>query len=707
MTQSDLPSAEQLKQALEESGRGPLKAKELARALSVDNRDYRDFRKRLRDLVHAGDLYRVKGNRYALPRKLSLVVGRLRVTRREDAFLSPDEKGGTDVFIPAAAMDSAMDGDRVAARIESRPRGKNPVGSVVKILERARPTVVGTFRKGDRFGVVHPQDRRIPREVFVPAGSEGGARTGEVVVVRITSYGSSKMNPVGEVEHVLGPISDPGVDVLAILHGHGLPKEFPPEVERAAQEAVRTLDEEGREERTDRRDLDVFTIDPHDARDHDDALSLQPAGEGLWEIGIHIADVSHFVRRGSPVDAEALHRGTSVYLVDQVVPMLPHVLSSDRCSLRPDEDRFAVSLFAVLDDQGRVRSHRFERTVIRSRHRLHYEQVQGVLEGKESVEPELDRVLLQLRRLTNALRTLREERGSLDFDLPEARVELAADGSPLDIQKVVQVDSHRLVEDAMLLANEIVAKRALDEKLPVLYRIHEPPLQDRMEDLRDFLATLGHSLPKKKIGAKDLGKVLARVRNAPEETLVSTAILRSMNRARYSESHAGHFGLAAPWYTHFTSPIRRYPDLVVHRVVVRAFVEGRKIPEDWGGEWLETAAEISSERERVAQRAERDSVELKKIEFMERHLGDEFGGTISGVTAFGFFVLLDDFFVEGLVHVSSLEDDYYIFDQNGYRLVGERRKRVFRVGDRMKVQVARVDKEERQIDFLMLEGGAH
>jgi ribonuclease R len=451
----------------------------------------------------------------------------------------------------------------------------------------------------------------------------------------------------------------------------------------------------------DYRELLVFTIDPVDAKDHDDALSITALGKGLWEVGVHIADVSEYVELGSTLDAEALARGTSVYLVDRVVPMLPHVLSSNVCSLKPDEDRYAVSVFATLDAEGRVREHRFERTLIRSRHRLAYEDAQAVLDGQKRIDDETDDALRRLDDLARVLRRIRQARGSIDFDLPEARVILGSEGDPVDIQRVLRLESHRLIEDFMLLANEIVATEASRKLIPIVYRVHEPPTLAKLEALREFLATLGHPLPNREIRPRDLQKVLQRVSGLPEANLVSTVLLRSMQRARYSSENLGHFGLAADNYCHFTSPIRRYPDLVTHRTVVRALVERGQVPEEWGTA-LEGVAESSSEREQLAAEAERDSVELKKIEFMERHLGDEFSGTISGVTSFGFFVLLDDFFVEGLVHVNALRDDYYEFRDEEYALVGSRRGRRFRLGDRVQVAVARLDKEERHIDFTLV-----
>ena len=689
-----------VKSVLRQSKKGPLKAKELARALGLPTEDYREFRDFLRDLERGGAIYRVKGQRYALPEKINLTVGVLSTTRNGDGFVR-SEKGGRDIFVPGSLLESAMDGDQVVVRVEGRPTGKNPEGRIIKILQRAHPTVVGTFREARRFGYVVPLDDRLFRDVLIPEGENEGARTGDVVVARITAYGDRKLNPTGEVERVLGPITTPGVDVLSILFGYGLELEFPPEVEAAAKAIIRSRQGEGWSNRIDRTGLHIFTIDPSDAKDHDDALSIEAAGDGLWEVGIHIADVSHYVEKSSPLDVEALRRGTSVYLVDRVVPMLPHLLSSDVCSLRPDVDRAAVSLFVTLDGKAQVRSHRFERTRIRSRHRLDYEQVESVLKGGGRIDDRTDSDIKQLAALAGALRQIRMRRGSIDFDLPEARVLLGPDGIPIDIQKTVQLESHRLIEDFMLLANETVAREAVKRNLPIPFRVHESPAPERAQELKRFLGTLGYTIPNRGLKPKDLQKVLKAVEGKPEAGLVSTVLLRSMARARYQPENLGHFGLGAESYTHFTSPIRRYPDLLVHRVVVRGLIEGSAVPSSWGGEELARASDRSSMTEGLAAEAERDSVALKKAEFMERHLGEEFTGTVSGVTTFGVFVLLDDYFVDGLIHVNSLMDDYYVLHEEEYSLVGERKGRRFRLGDPLRVQVARVDRLERKIDFIL------
>lgn len=682
----------------------PLKAKELARGLGIGSEDYPEFKARLAEWVDEGLIYRGRRQSYMAPDKINLVVGRLQTIRSGAGFVVP-EIGDADLFIPASAMDSAVHGDRVIARIERRGRHRRREGRIIKVLERARETVVGTYHPARNFGFVVPEDRKLPRDIFIPPGHEGGATGGDTVVVRITSWGDEHLGPAGEVERVLGPMTAPGVDVLAVIYGHGLPLDFPPEVEEEAERLrERGVGPEDFVGRVDLRDHLIFTIDPEDAKDHDDALSIRTLGDGRWEVGVHIADVSHYVREGSVLDGEALRRGTSIYLVDRVIPMLPEALSADLCSIRPEEDRLALSLLLTLDENGKVLEHSLVRSVIRSRHRISYDTAQEVIEGRMSIDPETDEALLALVRISRSLREARQARGSLDFDLPEARVVLNTRGEPTDIQRILRLESHRLIEDFMLLANETIARSAARRRLPFIYRIHERPDADRMEQLREFAATFGYRLGRgPEPRPKDLQNLLTRIKGRPEENLLSTFVLRSMKQARYSADNVGHFGLAARHYTHFTSPIRRYPDLVAHRLAARAFIDGERLPETLREEYLATVARITSERERVAVEAERDSVDLKKVEFMERHLGDTFSGTISGVTPFGLFVLLDDFFVEGLIHVGTLGDDYYVFLEDQFALVGEHTRRRFRLGDPVRIQVAAVHREERKIDFLLAE----
>ena len=701
MTPSDLET--RILEYLRERASRPLKAKELARELDLPNEEYRAFRDTLKELEDGGLIYRQRKGRYAVPEKINLAIGRLQVTRGGDGFVIMDQEDTEDVFIPERHLGSAVEGDIVVARIESRPAHRNPQGRILRVHERAWTQIVGTYRAKKNYGFVSTREPDLRKDVFIPPEQQGEAKSGEVVLVAIEDWGDEEPNPVGRVVRVLGAPGEPGVDILAIIHGHQLPLDFPEGVTHEAVElderGITDRDLEGRE---DLRDRLVFTIDPPDARDHDDALSVTVFEDGVFEVGVHIADVSHYVRPGTRLDEEALERATSVYLVDRVVPMLPHTLSSDLCSLVPGEDRLAMSLLFRLHPPAEVRSARLVRSVIRSDHRLSYQDAQDILEGKADGAPsELADALDRLRGVSHALRRDRTARGSIDFDLPESRVVLNAAGEPTDIERVLRLDAHRLIEDFMILANETVAELALGEEIPFLYRVHESPDEEKINRLRELASTFGYHLPARSVEPKDLARLVEAMEDSPQEQLISTATLRSMKQARYASENLGHFGLASQAYAHFTSPIRRYPDLIVHRQLGR-WLAGSGPAAELGGERLSEIARHCSQRERRAVEAERDSVDLKKIEFMERHLGGEFEGTISGVTAFGVFVLLDEFHVEGLVHVSTLEDDYYVYVEEQHALLGQRRRRRFQLGDRVRVQVARADREARQIDFELL-----
>lgn len=687
---------------LRSEAKRPLKAKELARALDVEGEaEYAAFRELLRTLESEGLVYRQRKGRYAVPENLNLVVGALHVTRGGDGFVDagPDRE---DVFVPARSLGGAVADDVVVARVERFPRNRNPEGSVIRVLRRAWDQVVGVYHRKRNYGFVSPQEPALRTDLFIPPDAEGDARDGQIVLAEVVDWGEGDVNPVGRIARVLGAPGDPGVDILGILLGRQLPLDFPDEVKRAAERVrergIGAAQLEGRE---DFRDRLSFTIDPADAKDHDDALSVRELEGGRLEVGVHIADVSFYVEDGDTLDEEALERGTSVYLVDRVVPMLPHALSSDLCSLVPGEDRLTVSAIFTADRDGRLLDSRIVRSVIRSRHRLSYDEAQVALE--EGTGPdELVEALHLLRSVSRRLRNERQRRGSIDFDLPEARVVLNAAGEPTDIQRVLRLESHLLIEDLMILANETVARLSLRERLPFIYRIHAEPEEEKLEGLRAIAATFGYQLPRRKLAPRDLARLVDAMEGTRQEQLISTVTLRSMKQARYATKNVGHFGLASEAYAHFTSPIRRYPDLVVHRQLVRWLdAPERARAVDIGR--LDEIAEHCSAQERKAVEAERDSVDLKKIEFMERHLGDEFTGTISGVTAFGLFVLLDEYHVEGLVHVSTLEDDYYVYFEEQHALIGRRKRRKFQLGDPLKVRVARVDREERKIDFELLE----
>ncbi|MGH7566494.1 MAG: ribonuclease R, partial [Gemmatimonadota bacterium] len=630
----------------------PLKLKEIARGVEIGEEGYPDLKVTLARLTEEGRVYRIKSQRYALPEQINLVVGTLDSTRRGAGFVVPEKKkaGEADVFVPPHKLSGAVHGDKVVARVEGRRGRDNPEGRIIQVLERARTQIVGTLQKGKRFGFVVPDNSRLGFDVYIAEEDLKQAKEGQKVVVSIEAWGDGTKSPEGRVVEVLGDPDAPGVDILSIIKTHELDSEFPEEVEQSAQKLTADFDAEAKR-RLDLRDKLVFTIDPHDAKDFDDALSIERLEENLYEIGIHIADVSHYVKEGGPIDEEAFDRGTSVYLVDRVIPMLPEHLSNGLCSLKPAEDRLTYSVIVKLDAEGNVKDSQFRETVIRSRFRLTYQEAQELIESKLPRE-ELKAVLspLQtLRRLAKVLRQKRSVRGSLDFDLPEARVELDDEGFPIDIQESVRLDSMRLIEEFMLLANETVARHASNLKVPFIYRVHDRPAPEKIDQIRDFVAALGYQLPGAKKGKVDprvFAEIIEQARGKREEELVNTVILRSMKQARYQVENIGHFGLAAGHYTHFTSPIRRYPDLEVHRLL-KKILSGERWKEKEDREKqlgrLERIAAHSSVEERNAVEAERDSIDLKKVEFMERHLGDEFDGTISGVTSFGMFVRLDQY----------------------------------------------------------------
>lgn len=696
---------ERIVEYLAHRAKRPLTLQEIASGLGVEVDD--ELRTAIGRLTEAGRVYPAKNQRYALPEQINLVVGRLDVTRRGAGFVVPESKDQADVFVPPHKLAGAVHGDIVVARIEGRRGRDNPEGVVLRVLKRTHSEIVGTLRRTKRFGVVKPDNPRLQFEIFVPADELGGAKEGDKVVVAVDEWGDGTKSPEGHIVQVLGAADAPGVDVLSIIKTHGLQESLPREVEEAAE----TLQADWKSEaarRLDVRDRVTFTIDPVNAKDFDDALSVRRLEQDRLEIGIHIADVSHFVSEGNVVDQEAYERGTSVYLVDRVIPMLPERLSNDLCSLVPNQDRLTFSVLLTMDADANVLGYEIRETIIHSRFRLTYGEAQAIIQDQP--EKEEHRTIMwevqALRRLARTLKQRRAERGSLDFDLPEAIVTLDDEGFPIDIQQAVRLDSMRLIEEFMLLANETVTIHADKHKVPFVYRVHAPPTPEALDRMRAFVNALGYSLPTgDKITPRHLAEVIEQARGKREEELINTVILRSMKQARYSSENIGHFGLASEQYTHFTSPIRRYPDLVVHRTLKRILAGERwKDGEqrDRQTERLEAIAVHCSARERVATEAERDSIDLKKVQFMERHLGEEFDGRISGVTSFGVFVRLDRWFVEGLVHMHELDDDYYEFHEDKYALLGRNTGKRYQLADPIRVRIAAVDRDRRQIDFQLV-----
>jgi ribonuclease R len=692
--------------ALLKDGAGrPLKPKEIQKELKISTRDYPELQDLLEDMAQDGDLYRVKKGRYAPPEKINVVVGKFLSGRHGGGTVVPETANAEAIFIAAANIESAVHLDRVACRVMSRRSGPLPEGQVIRVLDRARTEIVGTMTVERHMTVVRPEDSKIDREVLIPKDGRHGAADGQLVTVDILDWGSPRKMMVGEVRDILGTPGDPGLDVLIVMREYDLPSDFPNDVEREAARLPSKPDIRNLDERVDLRDRIAMTIDPEDAKDFDDALSVRPVGDGVYEIGIHVADVSHYVQPGTALDDEAYHRGTSVYLVDRVIPMLPEAISNGLCSLVPDEDRFAFSVLARMDLTGRVRSVKFHPSVIRSRRRFAYTEVQDIFDGKRPKKE--DKYLVDdlevLAAISDELIEKRHGRGSLDFDITASRVILDERGNPIDIRRYPRLQAHRLVESFMLLANELVAKRLQNQDWPALYRVHMGPDEATALELAEQLGRFGVKLPIRRgsaLGPRALQTALREVSGRPEESVVNTLILRSMKRAMYDPQPQGHFGLGTDHYTHFTSPIRRYPDLIVHRVL-RAIVDGTRPPlED--EEQAAQIAEHTSDRERVAEEAERASIELKKVQFMAERIGERFEGRIVSVTAFGFFVELNAYHVSGLVHVNRLEDDYYFFHEENLSLVGEHTARTFSIGDDVEIEVLKADIGRRQIDFELI-----
>ena len=693
------------------SGLGkPVSVRELVRRLSLDSAGRRELTPALRRLIADGALVKIRGAHVGLPDRMNLVVGRLSCSPSGHGFVVPEARreGQADIYVAAANIREALHGDRVVARVE-RHTAKGTEGRIIRVLERANQRIVGRYEDDGRFGGhVVPFDRRVLHELFIPAGEEGGAVAGQMVAAEMTRPPTATRNPVGRVTEVLGNLTDPGVDLKVIVAKYGLPDAFPPEVEEEAQRVARPVGADEVGGRLDFRGWLTVTIDPETARDHDDAVGIERRGDGGYRLAVHIADVAHYVREGGVLDQEAYLRGTSVYFPDRVVPMLPHALSSDVCSLVEGRDRLTQSVVIDLDPAGRVEKTAFHDGVIRSAARLSYPQAQAIVggdaEARQRFAP-LVSSLLAMDEVAKLMRRRRYERGSLDFDLPEPKLVLDAAGEMTGIVRHERLDSMRLVEEFMLAANEAVAEALHRAGAGALFRVHEQPDPGRVEEFVDLVASLGYRMPGNldDVRPEHFQLILRQIEGKPEEKLVSYLLLRTMKLARYHEENLGHFGLATDMYAHFTSPIRRYPDLVVHRAL-RALRQGKDAQrEAWLREKLPEMGLHLSERERRASEAERELIEWKKVRFMAGRLGEKFQGYATGVQAFGLFVELDEVYVQGLVHVSTMTDDYYRFDEKAHLLKGENTKKAYRLGDRVEVQVARVDLERRQIDFALVD----
>jgi ribonuclease R len=702
----------------------PLNKIDIARKLGLTGAEGVALRKSLRELERAGEIARIRKNRYVLPAEADLVTGKLSIHQAGYGFLTSEMPGQPDVFVAAENTGTAMHGDRVVARMsQDEPYGRikgRREGRVIRILERAHDTIVGTLQRSRNFYYVVPDDPRIVHDVYVGqvsnspqedsavadlplAASKVVPQVGDKVVVRLEAWESRHVNPEGEIIEVLGPASAPGIDMLSIIRKYHLPTEFPRDVLDQTKGIPETIGARQFDGREDLRGEFIITIDPDDARDFDDAIHVEKIGSG-WRLGVHIADVAAYVEPDSPLDREARRRGNSVYLPDRVIPMLPERLSNGVCSLNPGVDRLTHSVFIHFDKHGTAKSARFARSVIRSAHRLTYKQAYAILTAPSD---QLGEKLHLAWELAALLRQRRFEHGALDLDFPEVKVWIDKEGHPVKLERVENDKSHQLIEEFMLAANEAVARELKKRAIPTIYRIHENPDPEKLAEYREFV--LGFNF---RVGdlthRAELQRLLASVRGKPEEQALKVALLKSLKRARYSPQPLGHYGLAKANYLHFTSPIRRYADLVVHRALGRDAALRRPVGaarRAYNPDMAQIAsiAEHISATERTAAEAEGDAIQMKKLEFFQRQLDARnpqiFRAAIVDVRNYGLMVELPDALVTGLVHISSLMDDFYLFDSARRQLIGRRSRKRFSVGDELSVFVVRVDSFKRQVDF--------
>ncbi|MCR6112058.1 ribonuclease R [Bacillus sp. A301a_S52] len=684
----------------------PLSIKEMEEAFGLeDSSKFKEFVKTLNELEAQGDIVRTRTNRYGLPEKMDLFRGEVIMHPKGFAFVKTEE-GMDDIFIAGTEMNNAMNKDKVLVRLQRKSNGARPEGTIIRILQRGVTQTVGTYVDDKHYGVVVSDDKRIPADILIPKGQELGAVDGHKVLVEITKHPENRMSAEGHVIKVLGHKNDPGVDILSVIHKHGLPGEFPQDALDQANDVPDEIAEEDLKDRRDLREETIVTIDGADAKDLDDAVQVKKLDNGNYLLGVHIADVSHYVKEGSPIDVEAYDRATSCYLVDRVIPMIPHRLSNGICSLNPQVDRLTLSCDMEISANGEVVNHDIYQSVIRTNERMTYTDVRKILlDEDDDVKKRYESLIpffKDMEELAEILRKKRFSRGAIDFDFKEAKVLVNDEGTPTDVVLRDRSVAERLIEEFMLAANETVAEHFHWMKTPFVYRIHEDPDEDKLNQFLEFITNFGYVVKGKgnEIHPRALQELLQQVKGEPEEAVISQVMLRSMKQARYDPQNAGHFGLSADFYTHFTSPIRRYPDLIVHRLIRTYLIEG-KTDDDTIEKWSEKLPELtghSSEMERRAEDASRETDELKKVQYMEDKVGQEYDGIISGVTNFGLFVELPNT-IEGLVHVSYLTDDYYHYDEKRYAMIGERTGNVFRIGDEIEVRVTNVNVDERAIDF--------
>lgn len=680
----------------------PLKEKELAAFMQVAKEDREEFRKVLDALLREGKVQVTAKGKYIKPDE-RLLTGTFIGNAKGFGFVEIEGRE-EDLYVPEAMVNNAFHLDRVQVELLPGKRGKRQEAVVRKVLEHGARQIVGTYEQSASFGFVIPDDGKIGTDIFVPKERSKGAVDGHKVVVELISYGDERHKPEGKIVEILGHINDPGVDILSIIRGYDLPEAFGEKVMNQAERIPDTVSEADRAGRTDLRDVQMVTIDGEDAKDLDDAVSLSKEGE-WYHLGVHIADVSNYVQENSALDWEALERGTSVYLVDRVIPMLPHRLSNGICSLNQGVDRLALSCLMTIDTKGNVTDYQIVESVIRVDRRMSYTSVRKILEDHDEQECREYEALVpmfeQMAELAAVLRQKRHKRGSIDFDFPETKILLDPEGHPVDIRPYERNVATKIIEDFMLIANETVAQHFFWLEIPFVYRTHDNPDPEKIMKLSTFLHNFGYYIKtsREEIHPKEIQKLLDKMEGTPEEALISRLTLRSMKQAKYTVECSGHFGLACQYYCHFTSPIRRYPDLQIHRII-KEQLRGRlsEKRQEHYQEKLPAVAERSSKMERRADEAERETEKLKKAEYMEAHIGEIFEGVISGITSWGVYVELPNT-VEGMIHVSKLPGDYFYYDENAYEMVGQDTGRKYRLGESLKVCVDGVERMTRSIDF--------
>ncbi len=698
---------EKLLEFMHEKAYNPMLKEELMDIFEIDRKQNRFFSGLLNEMVEEGLIIKTRKRRYGVPERMGLIVGRLQMNQKGYGFVVSDKPEITDVFIPANLINGAMNNDKVVARKDTVHGDfcKKIEGEIIRILERANTEVIGVYENNRNFGFVVPDDPKIVTDIFIPKEETGEVKEGDKVVCEIIKWPGARRNPEGRIIEIIGHRDDVGIDILSIMRKYNLTVDFPEKVEVEIKKISDKVSEEEKANRRDLRDITTVTIDGADAKDLDDAVSIEKLSNGNFKLGVHIADVTHYVREGTALDKEALERGTSVYLVDRVVPMLPRKLSNGICSLNPKVDRLTLSVFMEINNKGEVINHEIVESVINVKERMIYEDISDILENNDQhLKNKYSHLLSEFKmmeKLCLILKKRRENRGAMDFDFPEAKVILDGDGNPVDIIKYERRIANRIIEEFMLVCNETIAEHFYWRDIPFVYRVHEDPNLEKLEEFNEFIYNFGYHLKGLNTGIhpKVLQELLKKVKGAKEERLINTLMLRSLKKARYADKGLGHFGLAAEHYCHFTAPIRRYPDLEIHRIIKEA-INGKLNNEKISRlrAIVPDVAEQSSIRERVADEAERETTDLKKVEYMADRIGKEYEGIISGLTSFGIFVELDNT-VEGLIPLSYLYDDYYIYDSERHILTGEMRKKTYRIGDAIKVKVNRVDIAQKEIDF--------